>query len=97
MNTNTSANLQFKLSLDSGLFEVWSYLQKEYKGLDKTGIVRLALSSLFKEAKRKQRLMSIDEIFSELESRKEGMTEQEVYDWWNKNKKSIMASNDRHS
>jgi len=87
MNTSTPANLQFKLSLDSGLFEVWSYLQKEYKGLDKTGIVRLALSSLFKEAKRKQRLMSIDEIFSELESRKEGMTEQEVFDWWNKNKR----------
>jgi len=86
MSTNTSANLQFKLSLDSGLFEVWSYLQREYKGLDKTGIVRLALSSLFKETKSRSRFMSIDKILSTLETRGKGMSEQEVYDWWNKNK-----------
>jgi len=87
MNTSTSENLQFKLSLDSGLFEVWSYLRKEYKGLDKTGIVRLALSSLFKETKNRSRFMGIDEILSELESNGKGMSEQEVYDWWNQNKR----------
>lgn len=87
MSTNTPSNLQFKLSLDQGLFEVWNYLQREYKGLDKTGIVRLALSSLFKETKNKQKLMDIGEVLTELESRNEGMTEQEAYNWWNKRKR----------
>lgn len=87
MSTSTPSNLQFKLSLDQGLFEVWNYLQREYKGLDKTGIVRLALSSLFKETKNKQKLMDIGEVLTELESRSEGMTEQEAYNWWNKRKR----------
>jgi len=87
MSTRTSTNLQFKLSLDPGLGEVWRYLQKEYKGLEKTGIVRLALSSLFKETKRKTKFMSIDEILTQLEESGRGMSEKDIYDWWNKNKR----------
>lgn len=87
MSTSTPSNLQFKLSLDQGLFEVWNYLQREYKGLDKTGIVRLALSSLFKVTKKRTQFMGIEEILSELETKGKGMSEQEVYNWWNKNKK----------
>lgn len=92
MNNNSSSNLQFKLSLDEGLSDIWVYLKKEYQGLDKAGIVRLALNSLFKEAKRSQyRLYSIDEILKELESTESGMSEQEVYDWWNKNKPALVG------
>ena len=79
--------VQLKLSLDEGLTNIWGYLKKEYQGMDKSSIVRLALNTLFKETKRSQyRLYSIEEILKELESVNEGMTENEIYDWWNKNK-----------
>jgi len=87
MNNGTTSNLQLKLSLDEGLTNIWGYLKKEYQGMDKSSIVRLALNTLLKETKRSQyRLYSIEEILKELESVNEGMTENEIYDWWNKNK-----------
>ncbi|MEK7597902.1 MAG: hypothetical protein AAB441_04625 [Patescibacteria group bacterium] len=87
MSNGTTSNLQLKLSLDQGLTDVWGYLKKEYQGLDKSSIVRLALNTLFKETKRSQyRLYSIEEILKELEGVNEGMTEKEIYNWWNKNK-----------
>lgn len=87
MNNGTTSNLQLKLSLDEGLTDIWGYLKKEYQGMDKSSIVRLALNTLFKETKRSQyRLYSIEEILKELEGGAEGMTEKEIYNWWNKNK-----------
>ncbi len=87
MSNGITSNLQLKLSLDQGLTDVWGYLKKEYQGLDKSSIVRLALNTLFKETKRSQyRLYSIEEIIKELEVANEGMTEKEIYNWWNQNK-----------
>jgi len=90
MKTTNSQNLQIKLSLDQGLKKTWYLLKKEYEALDKASIVRLALNNLAKQSTAKEYKEyldnSLDEILEEIESRKEGMTEQEFFDWWNKNK-----------
>lgn len=86
-------NLQIKLSLDEGLQNVWNFLTHEYEGLDKSGIVRLALSNLAKTTKKHNTVMSNKEMLqfiSELEQRKTGMTENELAEWWNKNKKNLV-------
>lgn len=77
---STTQALQVKLSMDKGLKNVWDYLSEEYKGLDKSGIVRLALNNLAKVTKREEVLakqFDMKEFFSELEQSKEGPTEKE--------------------
>lgn len=90
MKTSDSRNLQIKLSLDEGLKKTWVYLKKEYEALDKASIVRLALNNLAKQSTAKEYKEyldnSLEEILDEIESREDGMTEQEFSDWWNKNK-----------
>jgi hypothetical protein len=46
-------NLQIKLSFDEGLQKMWSILLKEYEGLDKASIIRLAINHLAKHAEYK--------------------------------------------
>ena len=49
INQRQESNIQVKLSLDSGLADIWMYLIEEYKGLDKASIMRLALNNLAKQ------------------------------------------------
>lgn len=92
MNT-TNQTLQVKLTLDEGLSSVWETLTKEYEGLDKSGIVRLALNKLAKTVKREEMLakkFDLDEFFADLDKGKSGMTEKEFAKWWNENKHDIV-------
>lgn len=89
--TGQTTNLQIKLSLDEGLQNIWKYLSKEYEGLDKASIVRLALSTLAKFTKR-QELYDEDMLFSyldELDKTGQGMTEEDFFKWWNENKATL--------
>jgi hypothetical protein len=92
MRTVTS-HLQVKLTLDDGLNNVWGFLTKEYEGLDKTGIIRLALNTLAKTTKRQNNIISEKKMalfLSELDERQTGMTETEFTKWWNTHKKEII-------
>ena len=90
MKTVNAQTLQFRLSLDQRLKNTWTYLMQTYQTLDKAEIIKLALNSLEKEAKRSEyKMYSIDEVLSELENREVGMTEEEAFEWWNKNKSSF--------
>jgi hypothetical protein len=95
-DTNMSTlrqNLQIKLTLDEGLNNVWRFLTKEYEGLDKSGIVRLALNNLAKTTKRqeaKAAKFDLEEFFNGLDKGESGMTEKEFALWWNKNKKDLV-------
>ncbi|MBI4008635.1 hypothetical protein HY357_00205 [Candidatus Roizmanbacteria bacterium] len=87
MKKAKAPNLQFKLALDEGLKKTWLLLEQEYQALDKASIIRLALNTLAKQTTAKEYLdYSIDKILDEIESRDEGMTEKEFFQWWNKNK-----------
>lgn len=86
-------NLQIKLSMDEGLQNVWNFLTHEYEGLDKSGIVRLALNNLAKTAKRQEARAAkfdMEKFLDELDNRNEGPTEEEFAIWWNKNKRDIL-------
>ncbi|MBA3724496.1 MAG: hypothetical protein H0W89_06475 [Candidatus Levybacteria bacterium] len=85
-------NLQVKLTLDEGLKNVWNFLTREYEGLDKSGIVRLALNNLAKTTKRQDAAakFDIDAFFKDLDKGKSGMTENEFAKWWNKNKNNLV-------
>ena len=84
-------SLQFKLSLDEGLKNMWSYLKKEYEGLDKASIIRLALNNLVKTTKRQQFVFSTNvlDVLAELKKKEKGMSEEEFFDWWNENKSTL--------
>lgn len=85
--SSQTQNLQIKLSLDEGLQNVWKYLSQEYQGLDKASIVRLALSTLAKTTRRQEaEVLPLDASFKKLDDSREGMTEEEFFEWWNKNK-----------
>lgn len=87
---NDTQTIQVKLALNERLKNVWNYLLREYEALDKSDIIKLALNNLAKESrKRISQLSSIDDIFDKLEKNKTGMTEEEFFAWWNKNKPSI--------
>ncbi len=78
-NANTPT-IQVKLSLDEGLKNVWGVLTKEYQGLDKSGIVRLALNNLAKVADReraKAAKFDMGKFLDELDQKKSGMSEKE--------------------
>lgn len=82
-------NLQVKLSFDSGLQNIWNYLNQEYEGLDKAGIIRLALNNLMKTTRQQNAMIpqfNMKAFFRELEQNKEGPTEKEFTQWWNENK-----------
>jgi len=83
-------SLQIKLAMDEGLSEIWGQLQTRYKGLGKSGIVRLALNDLAGRSEEKKYDYLLQEVLDEIDSRKEGMTEEEFANWWNENKKSII-------
>lgn len=90
-NSNTQT-IQVKLSLDEGLRSIWGELTEEYKGLDKSGIVRLALNNLAKTLKRDEARaakFNLQEFFNDLDKGKSGMTEKQFAAWWNKNKKDL--------
>lgn len=87
----SSQSIQMRLSLDEGLKNVWNYLAKEYEGLDKASIVRLALNTLAKTT-RKQELLTVSNVLAVLEKLKtteKGMDEDEFFEWWNTNKSSL--------
>ena len=90
MKKNNNRNLQVKLSLDEGLKKTWLLLERKYQALDKASIVRLALNNLAKRSTTKEYKEyldnSLDGILREIESREDGMTEQEFFEWWNENK-----------
>jgi hypothetical protein len=85
----SSQTLQVKLSLDAGLKHVWEQLLVEYEGLDKAGIIRLALNSLVKTLPQK-RYTNMTEVMDELDKvNDKNMTEEEFADFWNKTKHSV--------
>lgn len=89
---STTHNLQIKLSLDKGLKNVWDFLTEEYEGLDKSGIVRLALNNLAKSTKRQHAEkveFDMKKFFDELDQSTEGPTENEFAKWWNENKHNL--------
>ncbi|OGK25021.1 hypothetical protein A3A46_04325 [Candidatus Roizmanbacteria bacterium RIFCSPLOWO2_01_FULL_37_13] len=90
MKKTNPQSLQIKLALDEGLKKTWLQLKQEYQALDKASIVRLALNNLAKRSTTKEYKKyldnSLDEILREIESREDGMTEREFFEWWNKNK-----------
>lgn len=86
-------NLQVKLALDPGLQKIWSFLTEEYMGVDKAGIIRLALNNLVKVTKREKAAaekFDMEAFFADLDKGKSGMTEKEFAVWWNKNKHDIL-------
>ncbi|MDO8610534.1 MAG: hypothetical protein Q7R95_08365 [bacterium] len=86
-----SQSIQMRLSLDEGLKNIWNYLAKEYKGLDKASIVRLALNTLAKTT-RKQELLTVSnvlEVLEKLKTNEKGMNEDEFFKWWNTSKSSL--------
>lgn len=92
MKTTNTQTIQVKLSLDEGLKNVWGTLTREYQGLDKSGIVRLALNNLAKIADRersKAAKFDMEEFFNDLDKGKSGMTEKQFAVWWNKNKNNL--------
>lgn len=88
MKSSNSQNLQIKLSLDQGLKKTWQLLAQEYQALDKASIIRLALNNLAKETKIRMEKIERElfQYLDEVENRKDGMTEEEFFKWWNKNK-----------
>ncbi|MBI4226540.1 hypothetical protein HY612_05515 [Candidatus Roizmanbacteria bacterium] len=90
MKKTNTPSLQIKLALDAGLKKTWLQLKQEYQALDKASIIRLALNNLAKQSTTKEYKEyldnSLDEILKEIESREVGMTEEEFFAWWNKNK-----------
>lgn len=92
MRNQNTQTIQVKLSLDEGLKNIWSQLTEEYQGLDKSGIIRLALNNLAKTVKREEAELAkfdMDEFFRDLDKGKSGMTEKEFAVWWNKNKQDL--------
>ena len=87
MSKTSTQTIQVKLSLDEGLKNIWNQLTEEYQGLDKSGIVRLALNNLAKALKKEE--FDMGEFLDELDQQKSGMTEKEFAVWWNKNKKDL--------
>lgn len=84
--------LQIKLSMDPGLKAEWDFLLSRYNGLDKASIVRLALNELsYKEKKSDdKKFNSMSEIMDEIDRvNVNGPTEEEFFEWWNENKKSL--------
>ena len=94
MKKNNSQNLQVKLAFDEGLKKTWALLENRYEALDKASIIRLALNALAKLSTQKEYGdyldKSMDELITEVETRENGMTEEEFFEWWNKNKRSII-------
>ncbi len=90
MTSTQNRNIQIKLSLDRGLQNVWSFLAEEYEGLDKAGIVRLALNNLAKATRRQNGIsgeFNLLSFLSELDQHKSASpTEKEFAKWWNENK-----------
>lgn len=84
-------NLQIKLSFDEGLKNIWGYLTREYQGLDKTSIIRLALNNLAKITKNQQYRSPTDivGVIETLKRTETGINEDEFFDWWNKSKKTL--------
>ncbi|CAN5172311.1 hypothetical protein BH09PAT1_BH09PAT1_1710 [soil metagenome] len=84
-------NLQFKLSLNEGLANIWSYLTQEYEGLDKASIIRLALTTLAKTTKRQQSALPADilGVLADMKKNEKGISEDEFFTWWNKNKSTL--------
>jgi len=81
--------IQVKLSLNQGLEETWNMLSKEYKELDKSGIIRLALHNLAKKITQEKINQEMHSLVRELESNYEGMSEEEFEDFWNTNKRKF--------
>ena len=93
MTQISSQTFQIKLALDEGLKKTLETLTREYEALDKASIVRLALNNLAKEVK-KPTPEEEKELFQYLEERtksNEGMTEDEVAEWWNKYKSELIG------
>lgn len=84
-------NLQIKLSFDEGLKNIWGYLTREYQGLDKASIIRLALNNLAKITKNQQYRSPTDivGVIETLKRTETGISEDEFFDWWNKSKKTL--------
>ncbi|MDP4011621.1 MAG: hypothetical protein Q8P72_05355 [Candidatus Roizmanbacteria bacterium] len=81
--------LQVKLSMDEGLRNVWGNLQNRYKALGKSGIIRLALNNLSEKLEKNKYDYLLEDVLEDIDSRKEGYTEEEFADWWNKNKNTL--------
>ncbi|PIZ64183.1 hypothetical protein CO051_01495 [Candidatus Roizmanbacteria bacterium CG_4_9_14_0_2_um_filter_39_13] len=80
--------LQVKLSMDEELAKAWNLINFEYKTLNKSGIIRLAINDLAKKTSDKL-YNSLLDYFEELDKNSGGMTEDEFAVWWNKNKHSL--------
>jgi hypothetical protein len=78
--------IQTKIVLDDGLSPTWDYLRKEYKVLDKSGIIRLALRSLEKETKKQAQKDQSDSFVYNSDSFKD---EEEFSNWWTKHKHEL--------
>ena len=86
-----SDNLQVKLSFDEGLKNAWSYLIREYEGLDKASIIRLALNTLVKTTRKQQTVPSdqVLDVIADLKRKEKGMNEKDFFVWWNENKSKL--------
>lgn len=77
--------------MDHGLKNVWDYLTIRYEGLDKASIIRLALNDLA-ETKKKEGPQSMLEVLTRTDKDLlEEWTDDDVFEWWNQNKKEILA------
>ena len=57
------------------------------EGLDKASIVRLALNTLAKTTKKQTQSADILDLLDTMKKSETGMTENEIFDWWNESKK----------
>lgn len=86
----TTPTIQLRLSMDKGLENIWKYLTRQYEGLDKASIIRLALNTLAKETKKTE-YATLTDIMNEADNIADNsMSEDEVFTWWNDNKSSLV-------
>jgi hypothetical protein len=73
----------FRMTASPNLEFLLNYLENRYIGLDKTEIVKLALTELYEQSKQKEVLMDITPAPNPFKS------DEEYSQWWNANKNDL--------
>ena len=73
----------FRMTASPNLEFLLNYLENRYIGLDKTEIVKLALTELYEQSKQKDALVDVTPSLNSFKS------EEEFSKWWNENKSDL--------
>lgn len=81
--TKKYKSLAFRMTASPNLEFLLNYLENRYIGLDKTEIVKLALTELYEQSKKKEVLTDIISASNPFKS------DEEYAKWWNENKNDL--------